>query len=355
MDEGLFKQEYAMDLASMNTEDLNNIILDLEKAPEIISETMPQCDLHDCNADTQHLDRLPDLVPMQSQHNFDVLIDGLANNSNNWLFLPDRQKLFIKMNAVITIKVSYTIPSPKQPLYVRAMILFSHPDEMHMPVKRCANHRQTDSKGNNEHILKCCHPNVTYHGMEDGKIFKERLSVVVPLIQHDVDDDGCANVPIGLEFGCQNSCSAGINRKTTSIVFTLEDQYFKILGKKSIEFKVCSCPKRDADRETNTKSRHSSGKESYPKGKRPRIFGPDVSHIKIEPADAITPPSASLLPNEARTIEITLPNTEIALDTLKFAKNAIASLMVEDKHSSKQIFEFYRNIKQNIKTLKDSK
>lgn len=42
------------------------------------------------------------------------------------------------------LTVSY-VPLSAEPLFVRAMIVFSRRDEMHLPVTRCPNHRMLRS------------------------------------------------------------------------------------------------------------------------------------------------------------------------------------------------------------------
>lgn len=74
------------------------------------------------------------------------------------------------------------------------------------------------------HILKCCHPNTQYVGIENGQLFGQRLSVFVPLGRSAVNEEGFASESLMLEFMCQNSCTTGINRKSTAVVFTLENE-----------------------------------------------------------------------------------------------------------------------------------
>lgn len=80
-----------------------------------------------------------------------------------------------------------------------------------------------------EHILKCCHPSTQYVGKENSQLFGQRLSIVVPLHPSAVDEDGCASESVMLEFLCQNSCTTGINRKSTAVVFTLENEWYVLL------------------------------------------------------------------------------------------------------------------------------
>lgn len=233
-----------------------------------------------------HREYTPDLLHVDLGCNFDVTMKG---DSNSWVLSAG--KVFIKMFSAMTINVSYS-PQPET-LYLRAMVLFDNPNEMHLPVKMCANHAANVSSSSNmtgipKHILKCLTPNAFYEGNEDGILFKERLSVVVQLQNCKRDEEGNVSEPIVYDFQCQNSCASGINRKSTSIVFTLEDQHYKILGKRVLPFKVCSCPKRDAEREqTDNNKRKLTGNEPFPKGKRPKYAPRNTQlDVKIEPEDS---------------------------------------------------------------------
>lgn len=50
-------------------------------------------------------------------------------------------KIYIKLNSVMNVSFSYIPMNSNDYLYLRAMIVFSSPDEMHLPVNRCPNHR----------------------------------------------------------------------------------------------------------------------------------------------------------------------------------------------------------------------
>lgn len=75
-----------------------------------------------------------------------------------------------------------------------------------------------------DHILKCLHPNAKYVGDENCQLFGDRLSIVVPLGRPEINEDGIANESLKWEFLCQNSCATGINRKSTAVIFTLENE-----------------------------------------------------------------------------------------------------------------------------------
>lgn len=151
----------------------------------------------------------------------------------NWLYSAKLDKVYIKLNSVMHLAVSY-VPHGIEPLHVRAMIVFSRREEMHLPVTRCPNHRMLSSgKCYTEvpafHILKCCNPGTEYFGIENGSLFGQRASLAVPLTANAPSpaaalSGGRVQQSLGLEFLCQNSCANGIQRKQTVLVFTLENE-----------------------------------------------------------------------------------------------------------------------------------
>lgn len=285
-----------------------------------------------------HFSCNPDLVEVKSEYEFEVGVPPEDNNS----IVYNQSKLFIKMNSKMIINVMYrdiAVDQFQQPqqLFLRAMIIFSKRGEMHMPVKRCANHRinSNDSPAAMASIVKINDPKTQYFGFEDGETFKDRLSARVPLTNMQINEEGRITRAIGIEFGCQNSCSSGINRRPTSLVFTLEDGFGNLLGKAAIEFKVCSCPKRDADREREMKRKNESN-AAFPRGKRPMLARPPPPTVKQDPDSESDSNDnnqnsghiANLVPTFK--LDLHLP-TEIVPDVLKFAFNAIAGKMHEEK------------------------
>lgn len=70
------------------------------------------------------------------------------------------------------------------------------------------------------HILRCLSAGVRYEGLEKCANFGDRLSCCIPL--QISSSELVEREPIPLNFVCQNSCSSGMNRRPTSIIFTLE-------------------------------------------------------------------------------------------------------------------------------------
>lgn len=336
----------SVDLTSINTDDLLNFYNSEQMlgADALIDMIKSEDNTDSC---AEHLEQVPDLQTVDLGFNFDVTMNG---DNNNWLFNPNLQKIFIKMNAVMSINLTFN--PPKETLFLRAMIIYSNVNEMHLPVKRCANHRMNDNGANNDHILKCCNPHAHYTGNELGTLFKDRLAVVVPLATPKINDDGLASYSIGFEFACQNSCVSGINRKTTSIVFTLENQNFKILGKKAIQFKVCSCPKRDSDREMPQK-RKPSGNESFPRGKKPKYTHTQTSNqypgeIKTEPED-FDSSETEHSDNDLEMLKRYMPDRESLMYWLESGFNKVMGKMAEDKSKTPDFYLEYAERMQKLR------
>lgn len=89
----------------------------------------------------QHWKDFPNLNPVHTAYDFDIHVDN--GEKINWLYSAKQEKVYIKLNSTMNLTVSY-VPNDGEPLHVRAMIVFSRREEMHMPVTRCPNHRKQD-------------------------------------------------------------------------------------------------------------------------------------------------------------------------------------------------------------------
>lgn len=192
----------------------------------------------------QHLDQLPITKDLTNDWNFDVALNGESSGKTSWMYSAKLNKVFVKIDNHLNVYISYQ-PLDNQVLFVRSMIVYTSKDDETEPVRKCANHRakQANIMLHPDHILRCEAPETQYVGREDGKLFRDKLAIVIPMSAI------ASNEPLKLQFTCQNSCSGGINRKLTSLVFTLENHFGEVLGRKIMNFKVCSCPKRDKERD----------------------------------------------------------------------------------------------------------
>lgn len=159
-----------------------------------------------------------------------------------------------------------------------------------------------------------------------------------------------------------------MNRKSTVIVFNLENSQGEILGKKLMHFKVCSCPKRDKDKEEEA----LQSLEQQPKQKKRKPSDAAVNHpscsnkrplkyvVKIEPG--VTPlPGCKVLramspqapPNlnsdsdaEEVKIELVMPNKKSMKHVLQCAYNEVSGNMTSTPGpQAKALLPYLKNIK----------
>lgn len=211
------------------------------------------------------------------------------------------------------------------------MIVYTSPNEIGEPVKICPNHRSAlEQEPNPDHILRCNTNETAYVGSENGKLFKEKLAILIPMrnVAH--------NEPIKLLFKCQNSCSSGMNRKSTSIIFTLEDKHGDMHGRHVLHFKVCSCPKRDKDKEEAT----TTNVKFMPKKRKNDPVLPSTSK-KIAISPAIVKQESDVSMTEDFNVEVTeqdpgcelrivLPNFDIKRRVLNTAIDIMAGEMLRN-------------------------
>ncbi|KAG4079569.1 hypothetical protein HA402_012339 [Bradysia odoriphaga] len=286
----------------------------------------------------EHWDKYPNMEIIETKFGLDIGIDPGENQ--NWLYNLKMNKVFIKLNSVMTVTVSYK-PYDAANLSLRAMIVYTSPDDMHLQVKRCANHKAATMFSIDhqdvpvDHILKCYHPHAKYHGSENAQLFGDRLSIVVPLDRPVVNESGIANETIKWEFLCQNSCATGINRKSTAVIFTLENEAFEIIGKKVMPFKVCSCPKRDMQREDTSIILRKRESKEIPHGKRP-------SKVVCSAEIKVEPPTPSPVKNyeppfpdtqTSHTVTLTMPNKESMKHVLRCAFNEVTGAMARGSNN----------------------
>lgn len=162
-------------------------------------------------------------------------------------------------------------------LYLRATLLYSSPQYAQDLVERCNTHIDSRLMTNRDvepavsrHVLRCTNPGSVYMGDLERK---EHLSVVTPLEQPQA---GVDTVRVNYQFMCKNSCPSGMNRRAVDVIFTLEDSVGRVLGRRKLSVRVCSCPKRDKEKEekefrenlhSRQPSTHGRKKKSGPKVK----------------------------------------------------------------------------------------
>lgn len=133
-------------------------------------------------------------------------------------------------------------------LFLRTELVFLLDEHKSDPVRRCYNHAASSSYINQnvqpdrlKHVIQCVN-----HG---SSIYEEKnghFSVLTPL---HAPEAGSQYFPMCFKFFCKNSCVSGMNRRATELVFTLEDERNRILSRKTMIIRICSCPKRDKQKD----------------------------------------------------------------------------------------------------------
>ena len=160
------------------------------------------------------------------------------------------QKLFIDMDKDV-LAVFNVGPQPPDGLHVRVLPIYAQAGFYREPVKRCPNHAALENATNSDlfwrdgkqhHLIRVANEFTIY----DEDPITKRLSVMIPVKQPHM---GSTSFSAPLKFMCLGSDTGGINRKPVKLIFTLEHGQGNVIGRQSVEVRICSCPKRDKKQE----------------------------------------------------------------------------------------------------------
>lgn len=272
-----------------------------------------------------HLQQLPEVEDMKDNDwNFDVLLKAESNSKSSWLFSPPLNKVFVKMNTPMNVYPSFNNKGNAMDQFnIRAMIVYSSPHDLPVPVNKCPNHKQGQEQLV-DHILRCTNNGATYIGHSNGKLFAEKLAMYINM------GYVAANEPLTLQFTCQNSCSGGINRRLTSLVFTLEDGAQNILGRKVMHFKVCSCPRRDKEKDESTtkvlpkKRKAEAGSLPSTSTKRMHLSKQDSDSVLVDANTDTALPSIKIESEDPCELKVMLPNERLKKNVLRIIYDSVA-------------------------------
>uniref|UniRef100_A0A182K2G4 p53 DNA-binding domain-containing protein n=1 Tax=Anopheles christyi TaxID=43041 RepID=A0A182K2G4_9DIPT len=230
---------------------------------------------------------------------FTVAISGKPCSASSWCYSHEMDKLFVKKKTPVTFDVTYTQLSDCK-LKLRIMLMYTNPQYAYNVINRCQDDISKDGAKDfvhKEHVVRCLNPGASFTGREDGMNFEDRLAVLV-----DLNSGGTQypqkqqTVPVSLEFLCQNSCPT-MERRATTLLFTVENEHGTLLGRKSISVKICSCPKRDMEKD---EKKATGGQE---KNKNKRKHANDVVSSSDQPPRKITRQSSvDLKPTSTKNI-----------------------------------------------------
>ncbi|XP_051162743.1 tumor protein p73 [Leptopilina boulardi] len=176
---------------------------------------------------------------------FQLMLNQQAS-TKHWIYSQSLAKVFINMDEVLPLRFKWE-PAING-LFLRTQMVYVLEQYRSEPVLRCHNHMAMTRKDHfevdnltNRHVVRCVDRNSTYEETQSG-----HLSIRTPLGTPEV---GTAYVPVHFKFLCKNSCTSGMNRRATEMIFTLEDEHQNVLGRRRLQVRICSCPKRDKEKE----------------------------------------------------------------------------------------------------------
>ncbi|XP_012261277.2 cellular tumor antigen p53 [Athalia rosae] len=172
---------------------------------------------------------------------YNFQLDPVQNgDQKTYVYSQKLKKVFTEMDKTLPIYIKWFPAIPG--LFVRAVMSFCSATHRSEPVTRCHNHIAVSNQNvpHLRHVLSCKHTNATYHEVNG------HFSVLVPL---GTPQTGSDYIQMDFVCHCKNSCSPGINRRPTEVIFTLENSIGEVLGRRKLQIRICSCPKRDREKE----------------------------------------------------------------------------------------------------------
>uniref|UniRef100_A0A0A9WKI7 Cellular tumor antigen p53 n=1 Tax=Lygus hesperus TaxID=30085 RepID=A0A0A9WKI7_LYGHE len=220
---------------------------------ELPNSTMPSTPLPTCTH--------PCLEDFEGEFGFTLSYDALNTNpSNSWSYSEVLKQVFIKMNNVLLIQFKTNRPLSNDRFFIRALLVYQNNDFMNQAVNRCSIHWIDDDSSQLAHrsprfcecekyhlaghVLRCQTEGAQYQFDPNS----ERHSVIVDVPRTPQSGSDFIKA-VHYFFSCKTSCPKGMQRRAVQVVFTLEDDRCQVYGRKVLPVKICSCPKRDKDRQ----------------------------------------------------------------------------------------------------------
>ena len=161
--------------------------------------------------------------------------------STPWTYSASTNKLFVRMGVSVPLRFRCS-RAPPVGSYIRAMPVYAKSEHAQEVVRRCPNHMSPTDPSNQghpapAHLLRCEHEMAVY----TSDSISSRMSVLAPMEQPQIGAEWATYL---YQFMCFSSCTGGLNRRPLQVVFTLENGG-QVLGRSSVEVRICACPGRD--------------------------------------------------------------------------------------------------------------
>ncbi|KAF6038344.1 TP63 [Bugula neritina] len=183
---------------------------------------------------------IPSSQPFPGSYNFQFEFGKQPKDTKStaWTFSDMTNKLYAQKDAMCPVRFRIDCDGVANGLYIRALPIYSRPEHVQDVVKRCPNHIQAPESANiphREHFIWCENQGARY--VTDSST--GRCAVIAP---YDAPPAGTSWVTYLFSFKCLNSCVGGPNRREMSIIYTLENSNQEVLGRLSIDLRICACP-----------------------------------------------------------------------------------------------------------------
>lgn len=203
----------------------------------------------------------PLMDAFSGQFHFDIQPTRHQEDAH-WVYSKLLDKVFTDIGKSVRFNVTLSADwTPSTALFIRALPLFlPETESFEEVVKTCPTHEDSNHTLNAgcpsvKHVVRCSDPQTQYQ----TDPLSGRYSVVTRL---SAPQPGASSVPLLYTFVCKNSCRGGIGRRALALVFTLEDISGEILGRRVLEVRICSCPRRDKEKQEKQYLRNHSREQS---------------------------------------------------------------------------------------------
>ncbi|EEB09872.1 Cellular tumor antigen p53, putative [Pediculus humanus corporis] len=325
----------------LNPEEFQHV---LEYEPPVLNETKIYCQPSLPSADSTFVNNtnststgpLPAREDYPGPFAFSVLLDGVESTKNKWTYSTMLNKLYIVWDKIIPIQFKWI---PSEPNFVvRALPVYTDAQDMKLAVKRCLIHLNASDPTNEgfehvKHVIRSDNPGVYYEENQES----ERCSVVVPLGELQ---PGTGTVTVTYKFMCKTTCVTGMMRRPITVLFTLERPNGEVVGRQKLNVKICSCPKRDMQKD------ESSANEKQEEGrKRPLALASTSKRMKTEDEE------------EEFHLDMVIENKDTYKCILESMHAAILRIMrmTQKTHSSySELTKLLRDVETRLSRLIDS-
>eukprot|EP00090_Calanus_glacialis_P020812 TRINITY_DN32128_c0_g1_i1.p1 TRINITY_DN32128_c0_g1~~TRINITY_DN32128_c0_g1_i1.p1 ORF type:complete len:577 (-),score=136.50 TRINITY_DN32128_c0_g1_i1:96-1784(-) len=212
---------------------------------------------------------LPSTEIWPGDHNFAYEIEDSGNwKKRGYAYSSLLNKLYVDMEKQVALK--FYISSKLLPeSVIRAVPVYVDIASRSQPVLRCPVHSSLEDPSNRatpspilKHLVRSSETSTQYFENQTSG----RLSLTTAVKDQA---PGCDYFTTFYQFMCLGSCLGGLARRQLQMIFTLETQQGKVLGRQVMEVRICSCPLRDMKQEEQKYSKHNPTAKVSPKRSAP--------------------------------------------------------------------------------------